>query len=1373
MPIDITANPVDGKLYAISRKAMGSGDIVLCTVDRETGEQTKLADLPPVWTISCDANGQLYAITQFNGGGIYHGGDLYKVNTDGSTEFVGFTGLSMYDAEKSATIDYRSGKMYLSHYGHQMENGKPNYNYSVLGLYEIDLQTGVATLLHYYDDYSYITGLSVMNANPLAPDLVTDLQFAPKTAGSFTGVVTYSVPTLTYGQSQLTGDVKATYYLDGVEAATDVVSAGQKVTKELTISAEGNHTVTVALNANGFNGVPEAATAFFGTDSPDQVSNLTLTATNNSMTANLSWDAPTGSLNGGAFDPEQVRYQIVRYPGAVTVARAATNTSFTEDVDYQYANTYYVVTPYIAGDTNKKGRSVRSNKAFLGSAWEMPYAEPFDSSNAWASFTVIDANGDGGDWGLEDAIWMYDSIYYCAFYYASYYSNGADDWMITPKLALEEGKLYRLTFQLYGYNGNMTNHLRVFCGNEATVEGMHNMLYDEETMSSQSAPLTVSRLFAPTKGDMYIGFHNITENLNHLSIDNILVEEVGSAAVPAPVEDLEAAIVNRAEGKVRLTFKAPAKTAGDEALTSNITVKIYRGSETTPLKTFSDVKPGEALTYDDNEAAPSQNIYRVVPENAEGVGQESSVSIDLRAGEPVSVSNVMATLISPNQVRLTWSAPSSSVDANGNEIDVDNLRYLVYRPMDNDQYDLIGRGLTECEFIDDNPRARYGDTQAAIMYYVAAVNADGESVAAPSNVVYVGESYKLPFAETWKEQAAESNPWLVSNNGTAGWYPAYKGYSPMCDGQDGNGVMSLDVNPTLEEGSSILWTPRIDFSDVKDATLTLWIYGENTYKDKDYIGIGVAVEGQDPVRISSATFYPRGWAGWKKQTVDLSAYVGNTSVSILIMGNIVAQGDERRIHIDNLEITGTPVDNELKITGISGPSSVRSGIANKYTVTVANSGTADAENIPVTLYSDDRQVMAQTIAYLNAGESTEVEFEFTAPEGSDDLIELLAEINPVAGADTNMPNNSVTMAVAVQPLNLPYVTDLVGTYFVDRNEATLEWSNPSEAEFTEVVVDGAENYDAFAISEFGCWSVLDADGNLPFKFQDPDTGVVINWDNNDVAQAWMVFRPSDVTSDRTFEPNSGLQTFISWSNADIKQTGIGNDDWLISPELSGDNQLISFYVRRLNERDSNEKYNVLYSTTDTDPASFKRLNGDTPLSAAAEWELKYFALPEGTKYFAIQYVGYHQSALLVDDIQFEAYPTHMRPDGYNIYRNGQQINTSLVGRKNYTDRDLTYGESYSYTVCPVYFGVEAAPSRAFIVDTTGIMTPGTTGAVAVMSGKGFLRVMNAQGLTASVYSVDGKQIASRRIVTENDAISVSAGIYVVSVGDKTFKVVVR
>ena len=372
-----------------------------------------------------------------------------------------------------------------------------------------------------------------------------------------------------------------------------------------------------------------------------------------------------------------------------------------------------------------------------------------------------------------------------------------------------------------------------------------------------------------------------------------------------------------------------------------------------------------------------------------------------------------------------------------------------------------------------------------------------------------------------------------------------------------------------------------------------------------------------------------------------------------------------------------------------------------------------------------------------------------------------------------MPNNSVTMAVAVQPLNLPYVTDLVGTYFVDRNEATLEWSNPSEAEFTEVVVDGAENYDAFAISEFGCWSVLDADGNLPFKFQDPDTGVVINWDNNDVAQAWMVFRPSDVTSDRTFEPNSGLQTFISWSNADIKQTGIGNDDWLISPELSGDNQLISFYVRRLNERDSNEKYNVLYSTTDTDPASFKRLNGDTPLSAAAEWELKYFALPEGTKYFAIQYVGYHQSALLVDDIQFEAYPTHMRPDGYNIYRNGQQINTSLVGRKNYTDRDLTYGESYSYTVCPVYFGVEAAPSRAFIVDTTGIMTPGTTGAVAVMSGKGFLRVMNAQGLTASVYSVDGKQIASRRIVTENDAISVSAGIYVVSVGDKTFKVVVR
>lgn len=1370
VPIDMTYNPIDGKLYAVCRKKYGNGECQLVTVDRETGEMTGKIDMGYFFrTISCDANGQLYGISS---GSDPVRGNLYRISTTGQVEEVGPTGLAFMDVEQSATIDFRSGKMYLTHVGYVVDGeGNINYNYSVKGLYEIDVNTGKASLLYGYGDEEVVTALSIPNSHPTAPDLIGDLLFQPKENGSMTGVVTFTAPSVTYAQQPLSGTLSGTITLDDQQSVPVTVTAGSSFSQEMTVSGEGKHTVTVVLNANGHDAVPCSATGVFGNDAPSGVENLLLTASADATTATLTWDTPTTSVNGGYFNPEDLRYTIMRYPDRTTVARAATGNSFTETVDLNYSKIYYVVTPYIAGDTNLRGKAARSNKEYIGKSWEMPYVEPFDTSASWESITVIDANNDGGDWEWEDPVWKYDDQYACAFFYHFPTSGPSDDWFITPKLALDPGKLYRIIWQQYGYYDNGTpNHLEVYCGSAPTVEGMHKKIYDEETVSTLQTVLTQSRYFAPNEGDAFVGFHDLTTGVQHFSIDNILIEECGSSAVPNTVTDLTASITDRAAGKVLISFTAPTLTAADLKLDGTIDIKLYRGAGEEPVKTFTAVTPGQTLTYEDTQAAPAVNVYRVVPENAAGVGLEASVSIDLRAGIPQPVTNVKAVSLSPSQVLLTWDAPTALVDENGNEIDYTSLRYLVYRPLGNGEYDLIGRGLKECRFVDNNPTATCGDEQGVASYYVACVNGDDESYATLSNPVHVGPAYSLPFAETWLQQMPVTAPWLTGgSNGTASWTIAAKGYVPMVDGQDGWGLLSLEINPEVPQGQSAYWSPRIDLSNVKSAQLSLWIYGENTYDAaNDWISVAVDVEGKLQANTGSV-FYPRKWAGWKQHIVDLTPYCGNDRVSIILVGNIVNPqiGEERRIHIDNFEITGTPVDSDVKIASFTGPGKVRETLENTYTVKIINVGGSDFENLPVYLYADGDLVAEKKIDYLSSEESMTIEFTYVAPDGSDDMVELTAEVAPAASLDEVADNNSMSLAIAVQPLNLPYVTDLNGEYNKEDGSVTMWWGIPSEAEFIETVDEGAEAYDAFSIAEVGAWTMYDGDGAVPFKFQD-NSGNLLTWDNNDQPQAWMVFRPSDVTSDNTWQPHSGTQVFTSWAAA-----GTPNDDWLISPELSGEAQLISFYMRRLNERDTEERFNVYYSTTDTDPASFRSLNGDTPVSAGTEWELYFYALPEGAKYFAIQYVGYHQSALLLDDLQFEAYPTHLRVDGYNLYRDGVRINESLIGRRRFVDENVSSTDKVQYTVCPVFNGIEAAPSNVFNMDPAGIMTPGDAGAVAVMASRGVIHVMNAQNKLASVFSIDGKTLFSGTLASGNEKISIVPGIYIVTVADKSFKVIVR
>lgn len=195
-----------------------------------------------------------------------------------------------------------------------------------------------------------------------------------------------------------------------------------------------------------------------------------------------------------------------------------------------------------------------------------------------------------------------------------------------------------------------------------------------------------------------------------------------------------------------------------------------------------------------------------------------------------------------------------------------------------------------------------------------------------------------------------------------------------------------------------------------------------------------------------------------------------------------------------------------------------------------------------------------------------------------------------------------------------------------------------------VVKDDFETYTPWSINNVGDWTLYDGDKGTVYTFggiQHPNSGV---------AQAYIIFNPwqvSGLAADYMqmfadiFAPHSGEQSMMS--------TGTPTNNWLITPELSGEEQTVSFWVNapgdevsrgEQNPNSGPETFDLYYSEDDTNPNSFIKINKDS-YEAVYDWKQYNIDLPEGAKYFAIVHTStgsltsynYEPDRVCVDDVK--------------------------------------------------------------------------------------------------------------------------------------------
>lgn len=1021
-------------------------------------------------------------------------------------------------------------------------------------------------------------------------------------------------------------------------------------------------------------------------------------------------------------------------------------------------------------------------------AMDVPFIEDFSSSATLGDWGIQDVNNDGNSWEYKEN-W---GLVRCAFPTSA---DSNDDWLVSPAINLGKDDIYTLTFSFGSQGGRFSpEKLTVTMGQSEYATQHTTVLFSRDDIQNfwnGSMETVTVTLPVEQDGAYYFGFHCGSPASGYsLYLDDVKVEQNGSYSAPAAVGDLTAVAGEKGALTARISMTAPDETADGDPLGSLDDVKLF--CDETLVHTFESPAPGEELSFDDSRVTNGFHTYKAVATASGLEGSKAEVKLFVGVDAPTSVTNLRATE-GNGSVSLSWDAPAS---VNGGYVGADVVRYKVVR--------IDSEGETELDSRWDETTLTDTDVdfskQNHLYYTVEAFTSTGTAEAVASNSLFVGPAFEIPFREDFSYCALSTSPWVMEhiNPGVfpSQWHTTAMGSYPVCppiDGDDGMLEFVSKVNGfNLYAGNVIrLASPAIDLSDTSRPFVSFYLFHydttetyreydqekeeyvtvQTTYNDK--LHLQVALDNGDYQDVpDSEILLAKDNSGWNLYTFPLDAYKSASKVSVALVGTADGGGN---ICVDRFLVSDT-YDNDLEMIGLLGPSQVNVGEKAEYVANIVNNGTASTKDYTVDLYVDGVKVDSKrgqgAAIFANGGEKT-VTLEFT-PGHSHGGAEhsLYAEIS--FGADECVANNRSEVKTLVVPGSvLPRVESLDGS--MADGVVSLTWEEPEMTGVRPPVTDNMEAYETFAISGMGDYTLVDNDKASKTYVVSGISG----YPNAGAAMAWQVFDPkkagidTELDFNRRWISHSGSQSLVCWG-ADVSTGVTANDDWLISPELSGDAQKVTFYIKSVTMAYP-ERFRVLYSTDSKSTSDFVKVAEANYYTPTSYWRKFSVNLPEGTHYFAIHCISADAFGLMVDDMTFvPASSGELSLDfmGYNVYRDGEKINAEPLGEPSFTDTPPA-GAAHEYYVTTLFPEGESSPSPSFKSAMSGISL-GMADAEPEFTVRGHIGCIEVNGCRGlvEVYTIDGR-LAARENVAGNLTFSVAAGTYVVRNGSKALKAVVR
>lgn len=1329
-----TAQSWDGTVYGQFYSADGKS-FEWGTVDYSTKTRTTIgASTHTFVALGITHAGQLY--------GVATDGNLYKIDkADGVETLVGPTGLTVQDSlgyyGQTGEINQADDTFYWAAI---QSNGKG-------GIYIVDLETGAATKIGFENDELYGMIIPEAEAEDDAPGRATDGTLVFR-AADLKGQVRFTAPTKTFAGDPLSGELNYTVKADGQTLATGKTTAGASVAASVVVPKSGSYTFVITTS-NAVGESPKAeVTGWIGFDVPKPVTGIKLSKTDKQVT--VSWAEPTTGTHNHLLG--ELTYDVFRLVRGDTtqIASDITETSFTDNLSAE-GLAYYTYLIRAKSD-GMPGELAKSPGMIVGDAIEPTWKEDFASHDEFMLFTIVDANNDRDTWRFFPS-----SVYGYSAQSNFNRRNGNDDWMFTPPIHLTPGRLYTISFRARNNSDSYPNSLEVKWGTDTTAAAMTNTLLATTKPSSKWKTYSYE-VTAPEDGNYYIGFHDNTEEPDqmYVFVDDIVVEKGALFTSPQAVSDVTIEAADKGRLSADITFKIPTASVNGDPISQVDSVQIARDGN--HIATLGSYTAGSTARYTDAEV-PTNGVhqYEITTYLNQEYGQKATASAYIGQDVPSEPKNIV---LHDNQdnVRVEWDA-FGEVGPYGRYVDPSHVSVSFYSLVEGRYRNTVGDsittsapGVTSMTLNQDPEESITEDGNEQALYHLAArANGDaGRSGFVETGTLVVGPSARLPFKESLRNGKldngfawVESNDQFNNNEYAAGW-------------------RIMTDNSYDGDGGSLLWAPyseelyywsedyTIKAGDETSVNMPKVSLGGSTNPklyfnlntiERDSATLTVLAQTPDGVdhELKTIDLLAMPKTGWSLQEADLTPFISQRYVIIKFRGT--ALGANVHVGIDNINIFDQ-LEYNLAAAGIKAPSYIRAGKTGKVDAYVENFGAHPTKDYSVVLYVNGEPVDTITVdKELGILEYDTVSFSLPVAINKAESLRVRAEV--VYDNDLDEEDNSTeNKTIKIRPSEYTTVKDLTATG--GDASVNLSWSRPATPLPIKVRED-FEDYDAFA-TEFGDWKLVDGDEGFAATLFNG-----INYPGEGTQFAFSIFNPESL-QEGILEYNPGLTPHSGkqFAAAPYAQDASGSklvepSNWIISPELPGDKQTVSFYAYNVAVRDDEgntqvypENFDVLYSVNGNDTTSFVKLESDvadgrTDFSEGSNWREFNVELPEGAKYFAIHHnsSGADNFIFGLDDISFTAQAPGANDSitGYRVYRDGVLIGSVRDGVLSFADHDAGAG-SHVYNVTVTYLSADGETNESgFSNDATLVVADG----IDAIAG-------DSNGLY-NVYTLDGQVVA--------------------------------
>lgn len=617
---DMTYDPKTDKMYAVGPASinifggaeMEKGSILYEVPYKGDGVPVKIWEYNDyVYCIAAD-NGMLYALgvnanvtdpqnpTQEEIDRMVKG-RLHKATFDADgdleDEILGNVGAEIAMAQ-TMEFDHSTHTLYWAGQAYT-----PNGSSSIKPgwLVKLDTETGAMVgnkQIQQNDAQIIALAIPYQIANDGAPSYVKNLTAVAADKGVQSITLNWTMPTVDFQNRALT-EIKGVKIYRDDQLVHDTQSATATTWTESDVPSATHTYKVLAYNTAG-DGLYKEKVRFVGRDKPGKVINLTLTTEGNKGT--LTWQAPVTGKENGWFDNTSLKYDITRMPDNKVVATDLQANTYTDEAQ-QWLGYSYIVT---AKNSDGTGASETSNMASFGLNESVPFVSSLSTEEDFNKMIFIDANHDGTTWTMHEGVAEY---MYCA--------GSANDYIITPPLAMDATKKYQVRYEFMVSNWvtvnqeNLIEKLEVLHGTAASPEKLTNIIATNEMESDQGLIWhKYSYEFTPSQtGINHVAWRCCSKpDQGYIRLRNVSVREISETDLSVTNFN-GSTIINQ---DTPTAFNVTVKNEGTKAQ-GNYTVEVFNTEDNTILGTANgkNVEPKQETNISVNCTAKKDGKIKI------------------------------------------------------------------------------------------------------------------------------------------------------------------------------------------------------------------------------------------------------------------------------------------------------------------------------------------------------------------------------------------------------------------------------------------------------------------------------------------------------------------------------------------------------------------------------------------------------------------------------------------------------------------------------------------------------------------------------------------------------------------------------------------